>query len=180
MESPTPGGVLLLLAHPDFKNSRANKALIDAVKELPGVEVENLYDRKGAPFDTDDYRRRIAATGTLVFQFPFYWASAPSEMKRWIDEVFTVLARERAVAGKRLLIATTAASEYDAYRSGGRNRFTADELLRPFQMTALHAGMEWLTPFVVYGLRDDAEAAREQAPDYRRLLLSLTEPLQAR
>ena len=179
MKSSTSGGVLILLAHPDFKNSRANKALIDAVKELPGVEIENLYDRKGTPFDTDSYRRRIAAAGTLVFQFPFYWASAPSEMKRWIDEVFTGLAKEKVVAGKRLLVATTAASEYDAYRSGGRNRFTADELLRPFQMTAGHSGMQWLTPFIVYGLRDDAEAAREQAPDYRRLILSLTESRQA-
>ena len=33
-----------------------------------------------------------------------------------------------AVAGKPLTVVTTTGSEYEAYRSGGRNRFTVDEL----------------------------------------------------
>ena len=39
------------------------------------------------------------------------------------------------------MVVTTAGSEHDAYRSGGRNRFTVDELLRPYQASAVHAGM---------------------------------------
>lgn len=42
--------------------------------------------------------------------------------------------------------------EYEAYRSGGRNRFTMDELLRPYQVSAIHSGMSWQTPIVVYGM----------------------------
>lgn len=56
------------------------------------------------------------------------------------------------VAGKTLMVVTTAGSEHDAYRSGGRNRFTVDELLRPYQASAVHAGMIWQTPLVVYGM----------------------------
>ena len=50
------------------------------------------------------------------------------------------------------MVVTTAGSEHDAYRSGGRNRFTVDELLRPYQASAVHAGMIWQTPLVVYGM----------------------------
>ena len=46
------------------------------------------------------------------------------------------------VAGKRLVVATTTGSEYEAYRSGGRNGFTMDELLRPYQVSARVARME--------------------------------------
>lgn len=57
-----------------------------------------------------------------------------------------------AVAGKPLTVVTTTGSEYEAYRSGGRNRFTVDELLRPYQVSAIHSGMSWQTPIVVYGM----------------------------
>ena len=66
--------------------------------------------------------------------------------------VFTYFSKTPAVAGKPLMVVTTTGSEYDAYRSGGRNRFTTDELLRPYQGSAIHSGMAWQTPIVVYGM----------------------------
>ena len=36
------GNVVILLAHPNFKESQANKALIDAVKDIPGVVILDL------------------------------------------------------------------------------------------------------------------------------------------
>ena len=78
--------------------------------------------------------------------------SAPSLLKKWQDEVFTFLSKTPAVAGKSLTVVTTTGSEYEAYRSGGRNRFTMDELLRPYQVSAIHSGMSWQTPIVVYGM----------------------------
>ena len=36
--------VVVLLAHPDIKSSQANKALMDAIKELEEVAVYNLYE----------------------------------------------------------------------------------------------------------------------------------------
>ena len=42
--------VVILLAHPNMKESQANKALIDAVSDIEGVAVFNLYDQQGASF----------------------------------------------------------------------------------------------------------------------------------
>ena len=107
-----------------------------------------------------------------MFQFPFYWGSAPSQLKKWIDEIFMAFCDNPGVAGKSLLIATTTGSEYEAYRAGGRDRFTIDELLRPFEFTALYAGMNYLTPFVVYSTAAEnaADYIRKGAEDYETLL----------
>ena len=177
MEQLSKPRVLLLLAHPDRQASRANRALTEALNGMNGVRIVNLYDYAGKPYDLSEFRAWVSEAGSLVFQFPFYWASAPSEMKRWIDEVFTSLAHEGAVKGKKLLVATTAASEFSAYRSGGRNRFTMDELLRPYQMTANHSGMVWQTPFVVYGLAGECgeQNLKEGVDAYPRVIAGLME-----
>ncbi|HJD74603.1 MAG TPA: NAD(P)H-dependent oxidoreductase [Bacteroides reticulotermitis] len=144
--------VVILLAHPNLKDSLANKALIDTVKDIEGVAVFNLYEHQETAFDIDEWSKVISEASSVIFQFPFHWMAAPALLKRWQDEVFTFLSKTPAVAGKPLLVVTTTGSEHEAYRSGGRNRFTADELLRPYQVSAIHSGMNWQTPIVVYGM----------------------------
>lgn len=132
-ETKNSGNVVILLAHSSFKESQANKALIDAVKNIPGVVIMDLYAKS---FDAEAYKKILSEAKAVVFQFPFYWASAPSQLKKWLDEIFTPLAGTEVVKGKPLMVATTTGSEYEAYRSGGRNHFTMDELLRPYQLVA--------------------------------------------
>lgn len=144
--------VVVLLAHPDLANSKANKALLEMINEIEEVRVYNLYEMSEEDvFNMEAWSRIISRATAVVYQFPFYWMSAPSLLKQWQDRIFTYLAKTPAVAGKPLMVATTTGSECDAYRSGGRNGFTLDELLRPYQAGAAHAGMSWQTPFVVYG-----------------------------
>ncbi|KAA6326134.1 General stress protein 14 [termite gut metagenome] len=140
--------VLILVAHPDMKASKANAALVDAVKDIPFVKIINIYE---APFTPETYKKAFGEARSIVFQFPFYWASAPHLLKKWCDEIFGSLQTEPGVKGKNLMVATTTGSEYEAYRSGGRNMFTIDELLRPYQVLANHSGMVWQTPFALYG-----------------------------
>lgn len=142
-------GVLVLVAHPNLKDSKANSALAVVAKGVDKVEVVDLYSMK--KFNVDEFKGKIKGVNAIVFQFPFYYASAPAKMKEWIDDVFYMFSKE-SIQGKALLVAVTTGSEESAYRSGGRNMFTVDELLRPYQLTANHSGMVWQTPFVVYGM----------------------------
>ncbi|WP_435522031.1 NAD(P)H-dependent oxidoreductase [Coprobacter tertius] len=142
--------IMVLLAHPDMERSQGNKALIEAIKDYPQVDVVNLCEENF--FDAEEFAEKINMSKAVIFQFPFYWASAPASMKKWIDEIFTPIAKTDIVKGKPLLIVTTTASEAGAYRSGGRNHFTIDELLRPYQLLANHLGMVWQTPLAVCGL----------------------------
>ena len=109
--------VVILLAHPNIKGSQANKALIDAVSDIEGVAVFNLYElSEDIAFNVDEWSKIISDASAVIYQFPFYWMSAPSLLKKWQDEVFTHLSKTPAVAGKPLMIVTTTGSEYDAYR----------------------------------------------------------------
>jgi len=147
--NPRANGVLVLVAHPNLKESTANKALAEVAQGVDNVEVIDLYSLK--KFNVDEFKEKVAGVRAIVFQFPFYYASAPAKMKEWIDDVFYMFSKE-SIQGKALLVAVTTGSEESAYRSGGRNMFTVDELLRPYQLTANHSGMVWQTPFVVYGM----------------------------
>ena len=150
--------------------------MADAIKELEEVAIYNLYEmRPEDAFNVDLWSKIISQASTLVFQFPLYWMSAPSLLKKWQDEVFTYLAKTPAVAGKALLVAVTTGSEYSAYRSGGRNNFTIDELLRPYQGSAIHAGMVWQTPVVAYGMgtADAGKNIAEGANNYKLKIESL-------
>ena len=115
--------VVILLAHPNIKASQANKALIDAVSDIEGVAVFNLYElSEDIAFNVDEWSKIISDTSAVIYQFPFYWMSAPSLLKKWQDEVFTFLSKTPAVAGKPLMVVT------------------------------IHSGMVWQTPIVIYGM----------------------------
>ena len=106
--------VVVLLTHPNIKESRANKALMDAISDMEEVAIYNLYEMHVEDaFNAEIWSTIISHASALVFQFPFYWMSAPSLLKKWLDEVFTYLAKTPAVAGKTLMVVTTAGSEQD-------------------------------------------------------------------
>lgn len=63
--------VVILLAHPNMKESQANKALIDAVSDIEGVAVFNLYDQQGASFDVDEWSKIISDAPPSFINFPF-------------------------------------------------------------------------------------------------------------
>lgn len=144
----TDATVLVLLAHPDLAKSKANAALSKAAAEIEGVQVVNIYDY---PVTADAYREAVKAAKTIVYEFPFYWMSSPHLLKQWTDEVFMTFVMEGLIKGKRLLVVTTTGSDEAAYQHGGRNKYTMDEYLRPFEGQANHAEMVWEKPLVVYG-----------------------------
>ena len=121
--------VLVLLAHPNFSASKMNKALAEVAAQVAGVQVVNIYDY---PMDVETYREAVTAAKTIVFQFPFYFRSAPHLLKQWTDEVHFALHKEGIPAGKDFLVATTTGSEEEAYSHGGRQVFTMEEYLIPF------------------------------------------------
>ncbi len=63
---------VLLLAHPDFAVSRANRALLAGLNDLPGLEVAELYALyPNGQIDFAVERGRSAARADrLVLQFP--------------------------------------------------------------------------------------------------------------
>ena len=168
--------VLVLLAHPNYAASKMNKALAEAASQVAGVQLLNIYDY---PVDVETYREAVTAAKAIVFQFPFYFRSAPHLLKQWTDEVHFVLNMEGIPAGKNFMVVTTTGSEEEAYRHDGRHMYTMEEYLRPYEGMARHAGMTWLKPLVAYGNPAYAELAEKQlteaVAEYKSRLAALTE-----
>lgn len=170
--------VLVLVAHPDLAHSRMNAALAAAATEVDGVEVVNIYDY---PVTADLYRDAVSRARAIVYQFPLYWMSAPHLLKQWTDEVFMAFVQEGSIAGKEMLVVTTTGSEEAAYQHDGRNKYTMDEYLRPYEGQANHAKMRWNVPIVVYGNPQDAIAAaadlEKGCKEYKKQLEAMVERL---
>lgn len=167
--------VLILLSHPDFARSRANRAWVDAVSDVPGVEVahlDGLYP--DGRIDTDAEVARLVAARRIVLQFPVQWYSTPPLLKAWQDTVLTRMfyinpkTEGDLVAGRPLLVAATSGNKPQAYTAEGVNLFPLPDLLKPLRSTANRCGLRWAEPFITYeNHKPPEDKLRADAARYR-------------
>ena len=168
--------ILVLFAHPALQNSRVNRVLVEAIRDLGGVTFHDLYEAY-PDFDVDVSREQelLAAHDTVVLQHPMFWYSIPPLLKQWIDLVlehgWAYGSEGKALEGKWAMSAITTGGRQEAYGEGTHNRFTVREFLAPVQQTFTLCGMDYLTPFVVNGTHGmTTDQIQSHAVDYRRTL----------
>lgn len=163
-KEPMPRKILVLFAHPAYRRSRSNRALRAAAESLDGVTLHDLYETyPDFAVDVDREQALIAAHDTIVCLHPFFWYSAPALVKEWLDLVlehgWAYGHDGRALADKSWMQAVTVGGRQAAYAPEGYNRFTVEELLRPFEATAALCRMRWLEPFVLHATNAADETA---------------------
>jgi len=174
-----PLRVLILFAHPAYHRSRANRALVEAVRGLDGVTFHDLYEAyPDLMIDVPREQKLLEEHGAVVVQHPFYWYSAPALIKEWLDLVLThgwaYGEKGTALAGKTWLSAITSGGSEASYGPGGGNRFSVEEFLRPFEATAHLCGMRWAAPFVLHASHLTGPAGLAgAAASYREHILAL-------
>ena len=93
--------VVILLAHPNIKGSQANKALIDAVSDIEGVAVFNLYElSEDIAFNVDEWSKIISDASAVIYQFPYQGSAIHSGMA-WQTPI-VVYGMGTADAGKNI------------------------------------------------------------------------------
>ena len=174
--------ILVLFAHPYPHLSRVNRAMADAVRDLPHVTLHDLYET--FPDFHIDVKREQALLDkhdVVVMQHPIYWYSCPSLLKEWMDSVleygWAYGSGGVALQGKELAQAVSTGGPDDAYRADGYNGMTMAELLRPFERSAALCGMTYRTPFLLQGarLKKPAEVTAHVAA-YRQWLTDYPHP----
>ncbi|MES0823912.1 NAD(P)H-dependent oxidoreductase [Ruegeria sp. SCP11] len=171
---------LVLTAHPNLGKSRINRAWFDALSDAETVTTRDLTAIGGETFqfDVQAEHELLLAHDRIVFQFPFYWYSAPPVLKAWMDQVltygFAYGPGGDKLAGREFLLLVSTGGPADSYHAGGYNNFSMAEFLKPYQQTALLAGMTYLRPYVAHGMAVATEAQIEASiPD---MLAHLTDP----
>ncbi len=148
---------VILLFHPSFKYSNANRTLINAAKSLPDLEIIDIYALyPNNEIDIQVEVNRLLSAERIILQFPIQWYSTPPLLKAWQDAVLThmyYLAYEtegKLLEQKPILITATAGNIKNAYSPTGANLFSMHELLRPLQATAYRCKLTWHSPFILY------------------------------
>jgi glutathione-regulated potassium-efflux system ancillary protein KefF len=175
----------LVYAHPYPDRSRANRHLLEAVRDLPGVDLRSLYDRYPA-FDIDvpEEQAALERSGIVVWQHPLHWYSVPGLLKHWFDKV---LARGwaygdggHALRGKRCLWVVTTGGDDDAYSADGIHGRPLDEYVPVIEQTAIFCGMRWEPPLIVQGVHGLSDAdLGAVARTYRERLRALLSSAEA-
>jgi len=171
---------LVIIAHPSLhKDSRANQKLAEtATKHAATIhDLYAVYGENGV-IDIEREQQLLLEHERIIFQFPVWWYSCPSLLKRWFDAVLTYGwaygEGGNKLHGKEWGLAVTAGGSYEVYSPQGYNRYPLHELLRPFEVTASMIGTTFLPIFAVHQSRQLSEDELElQANEYAKYLTSI-------
>lgn len=169
-EFPTAGDrpeILVLAAHPNWRESRVNRQLLAAAQRVPGVVVHDLYALyPDYDIDVPAEQALLAPAGLVVLLHPVQWYSMPALQKLWLDEVLSYGwaygPGGDALRGKDLWLAASTGGPERSYHPQGYNRYFFDAFLPPYEQTAALCGLRFLPPLLLHGARtatDDAVAA---------------------
>jgi glutathione-regulated potassium-efflux system ancillary protein KefF len=169
--APAPAGaeILVLVAHPELEQSRANRRMLLAARSLqavgpPGrIEVRDLYALyPDYLIDVADEQAALAAAKLVVWQQPLHWYGMPPLLKLWLDDVlafgWAYGPGGTAVRGKDLWLVATTGGPEDSYRPDSYNRYFFDAFLPPYEQTAALCGMRFLPPLTLHGAHKASEA----------------------
>lgn len=171
-----PARILVLYAHPHPHLSVANRQMVRAIKDLPDIEVVDLYESSpDFHFDVAAERRRLEQADLLVFQHPLRWYGIPALLQHWIESVLTTGPTHGpghpSLRGKDFLLAVTTSVDPQHTPAQGRHGASFEAFLPPFQHLARYCGMNWQTPLVLtLGHRVHSDVLEAHAQDYRQLL----------
>jgi glutathione-regulated potassium-efflux system ancillary protein KefF len=177
-EAENRPGVYVLAAHPDWRESRVNRLLLQHARELAGVRVQDLY-ASYPDYDIDVAAEQASAGSAqlLVLLHPIQWYSMPALLKLWLDEVLSYgWAYGRAgtaLHGKDLWLVATTGGPEASYHPQGYNRYFFDAFLPPYEQTAHLCGMRFLPPLLLHGAhRASPEQVQAHAAVFRDRLAS--------
>ena len=171
--------VVVLYTHPYQDRSRAGRALIDQVRDLPGVSTRALYDLyPDFAIDVAAEKEALLAADVVVWQCPIYWYSVPPLLALWFEKVlergWAYGDEGTALQGKTVLLAVTTGGGPTTYRPQAMHGFPFGAFLPPIEQTARFCGMEWEEPFILHDAHivKDSDLA-ETAQRYRRRIEEL-------
>jgi putative NADPH-quinone reductase len=170
--------ILVVYAHPHPHLSVANRQMVRAIKDLPNIELLDLYESSpDFHFDVAAEQRRLEQADLLVFQHPLHWFGIPALLQHWIESVLTTGPTHGpghpSLRGKDLMLAVTTGADQQDTPSRGRHGHSLEAFLPQFQHLARYCGMNWQTPLILpAGHRTQPDLLAAHAQDYCQLLQS--------
>jgi hypothetical protein len=178
---------LVILAHPHFDQSIANKAIIEELSRSDiDFEIRNLSALYPTfQIDVKAEQEALLKHQEVIFQYPFYWYNMPAILKHWFDEVFTYQfaygSQGDKLKEKYFIPSFTVGAPESEYHTLGEHHFKVYEFCKNLAQTAYYAQMKYVEPLYFHGTsvnagytKEDIEAkAKAQAQRLLAFLSSL-------
>ena len=178
---------LVILAHPHFDQSIANKSIIEELSRSDiDFEIRNLSALYPTfQIDVKAEQEALLKHQEIIFQYPFYWYNMPAILKHWFDEVFTYQfaygSQGDKLKGKYFIPSFTVGAPESEYHTLGEHHFKVYEFCKNLAQTAYYAQMKYVEPLYFHGTsvnagytKEDIEAkAKAQAQRLLAFLSSL-------
>ena len=158
--------VLLVLCHPNYKDSFANKIVVEKLKTLiPDIEVDNIHELyPDGKIDVKAEQEKLLKADTIIFQFPMYWFKSPYFLSKWVEDVFThgfaYGSSGYKLEGKKLIVSMTMGGEKKDFEG----KSAIDRLVSPFEATALFIKMKFggyaCTFDIPFGIKETPDVAK--------------------
>ena len=174
--------VLLVFAYPNFKESFANKVVIDKLKTIiPDVEIDNIYELyPDGKIDVKAEQEKLLKAETIIFQFPMYWFKSPYFLSKWFEDVFThgfaYGSSGYKLEGKKVIVSMTMGGQKDEFKG----KFELERLVGPFEATTLFVKMKFGgyvytfdIPFTIKETPDVAKVKKEELEKHAQQLADL-------
>ncbi len=162
LAAPAPAEILVIVAHPELEQSRANRRLLAAARDLEQTSlagrlaVRDLYALyPDYLIDVGVEQAALASAKLIVWAQPIRWYGMPPLLKLWLDDVLTFGwaygPEGRALRGKDLWLVASTGGPEDSYRPDSYNRYFFDAFMPPYEQTAALCGMRFLPPLLLHG-----------------------------
>ncbi|MCE7043176.1 NAD(P)H-dependent oxidoreductase [Dyadobacter sp. CY312] len=173
---------LVIITHPNIEESVVNRRWLEELTKYPDKYVIHQLHKvySDEKINVKAEQGLVEQYDKIVFQFPVFWYSCPSLLKKWIDEVLISgwaygSKSGYKVAGKKIALAVSAGLEEYEYGPEEQYKYTMEELLRPFELTFEYVKADYKPFFAFYGIDQNAskEWIEQSVPSYLDFLESL-------
>ena len=147
--------ILHLVFHPDLNASRVNNTWKKQLEQSGKVATSRDMYLEYPDFKSDIEKEQalLLSHDRIVIQFPIYWWSMTPLLKKWLDDVlqyqFAYGSKGDKLKGKDLQIICSAGGQAKNY-NGFHMFATVPEVLKPFQLTANLAKMNYSQPLYMF------------------------------
>ena len=130
--------ILLILSHPNYENSFANKKIITSLKSLiPNIKIDHidsLYPDEKINIKAE--QDKLINNDIIIFQFPMFWHNRPHLLSKWFEDVyeygFAYGTNGDKLKNKKIIVSITLGNTSEFFK----DEISLDNLLSPFKASA--------------------------------------------
>lgn len=165
---------LIILGHPDFDKSIANKTIVEELQHSH-LDIEVRHLQKHYPdykIDAEAEQKTLLRHKTIVFQYPLYWYNMPAILKHWFDIVFEYQfafgSKGDKLKGRNFIPSFTIGGPESDYKTLGEHHFRVHEFCKNLEQTAYFSQMNYIDPFYFHETSLTAGYTKEEVSQKAR------------